>query len=117
MTDFSIQPREVEGAVVCEIRGYWDEMANEPFDQAIADLLQAGKTRIILDLTNCTDFNSQGASGLIDLAVRVREVYSGRLILFGMSITLDKVFEMLGVYSLAEREETLEKALELLRTS
>jgi anti-sigma B factor antagonist len=77
-----------------------------PFTDAIAQLIEEGATKLLLDLRRVQYMDSASIGGLADLYRRSSDV-SGSLKLFGLQDRVERMVSLVGLHNLIEifREE------------
>ena len=65
---FEVQRTTVEGRLALRVRGELDIATSPQLGRAVADLLEAGVTSLVVDLTETTFLDSSGARELVRCA-------------------------------------------------
>jgi anti-anti-sigma factor len=93
------------------IEGILDTVSTRRFAQVLESRLQAGDTRILVDLSR-TEFISSAGWGVFASALKELRAQGGDLKLFGMGRELKQIFEMLGLGAVLESFDVMAAALE-----
>ncbi|MEK6300872.1 MAG: STAS domain-containing protein [Acidobacteriota bacterium] len=110
MNNSEITTRLVEGVAVLYPGPYLNQLRGERIEERCHELLAAGVTRIVINLGETELINSIGISILLGVIEAVNNA-EGKLMLSNLSSSNRELFEMLGLMSHAEIEETEESAL------
>ena len=110
MTNSEIATRLVEGVAVLYPGPYLNQLRGERIEERCQELLATGVRRIVINLGETELINSIGISILLGVIEAVNNA-SGKLMLSNLSASNRELFEMLGLMSHAEIEDTEESAL------
>lgn len=110
MNNSEIATRLVEGVAVLYPGSYLNQLRGERIEERCQELLATGVRRIVINLGETELINSIGISILLGVIEAVNNA-SGKLMLSDLSPSNRELFEMLGLMSHAEIEETEESAL------
>jgi anti-anti-sigma factor len=105
-----ISSKLVEGVAVLYPGPYLNQLRGELIEERCNELLASGVRRIIINLGSTELINSIGISILLGVIDAVNNA-KGKLMLSNLSSSNRELFEMLGLLSHAEIEETEETAL------
>jgi len=108
--DFRISERPT-GQVIIDCSGYYDEEAGKKIQEALNPFLARGRVLIALNLGRCGTVNSLGIASILDLAMQVIDDFKGKLVVTGLDPLKKSVFEVTGVFPLAEYAGTIDEAL------
>ena len=114
MSAVEIRAKLEEGAAVIYPGPYLNQLRGEDIENRCQQLLESGVRRIIINFKETELINSIGISILLGVLEAVNDA-SGRLVLTDLSASNRELFEMLGLLSHVETEETEEIALRKLR--
>jgi anti-sigma B factor antagonist len=97
---------------IVEIKGRIDSNTAKPFGERLTCLINAGRTRLVVDFQHLVYISSAGFRALL-LAGRLAEETNGTVVLCGLSSEVQRLFD-LGAFSdlfsiYASREEGLTK--------
>ena len=107
---------EINGVLLAAPQEYFDDEMARSLQEDLKPLIQGGRNRCVLDLSNCPLVNSPGVAYILDLAIRLREDCDGCLVLCGMTELMFDVFTMVGIIPTAETAANREEALHLAAT-
>lgn len=110
MNNTEITSKLVEGVAVLYPGPYLNQLRGERIEERCNELLASGVRRIVINLAATELINSIGISILLGVIEAVNNA-EGKLMLSNMSSSNRELFEMLGLTSHAEIEETEESAL------
>jgi anti-anti-sigma factor len=99
-----------DGVVVLGPRGRIDSVSSAELEAALLRHLEAGKTRLAVDLGGVEYISSAGLRVFLMLVKRLQGP-GGHLVLFAMPESVRLVFELAGFLPIFEIEETRESAL------
>ena len=111
--EISIQKDQSPGTVI-RLTGYLAKEGGEDLLRTAEMLLQAGRTRLILDLSGCSIITSPAVALLIDLAIKVSDDFGGTLALSGLDSSKTTFLTMTGMLPLALNTATVEEAQALI---
>lgn len=77
------------------VNGRLDQSLNQKLEETLNDLLDAGHTHLVVDLTHTTYINSGGLRCLVS-AWRRAKATQGTLTLCGLNSRLQEIFAMVG---------------------
>jgi anti-anti-sigma factor len=110
MTAPQIRSKMVEGVAVIYPGPYLNQLRGEIMERQCQDLVSQGVRRIIINFADTELINSIGISILLSVIETVNED-RGSLVLTHLNSTNRELFEMLGLLSHVEIEETEDSAL------
>ena len=99
-----------DGAVVLAPRGRVDSTSSAELEAALLGQLDAGRTRVAVDLEGVEYISSAGLRVLLMLAKKLRG-QSGRLVLCAMPESVRLVFELAGFLPIFEIDDSRAAAL------
>lgn len=108
--DIAIATRPVGDRVVVEVSGEVDVASAPQLDQRLVELLEAGDTRLVVDLGAVGFLDSSGLGVLIKALKRIREK-DGSLDLVVTNDRILKVFRITGLDTVLPIHATLDGAL------
>ncbi len=85
-----------DGLAVIHTEGYINNQGGEEIARLAYELLEAGETRLLLNLERTKIVNSIGISILIEIIERVLEI-EGRLGFCNLTPTIEKTFHIMGL--------------------
>jgi anti-anti-sigma factor len=114
MSAVEIRAKLKEGAACIYPGPYLNQLRGEDIENRCKQLLASGLRQIIINFKETELINSIGISILLGVIEAVNDA-RGRLVLTNLSESNRELFEMLGLMSHVEIEETEEAALAKLR--
>jgi len=115
MESFTFETIENGEINIFKLKGYFTGDSGIVLTQKVDELLKSGKIFIVLDFLDCSSVNSLGAASLLDLALKVIDVFRGRFILTGLNQLKVSFFSMAGIIPVAEVASTIEEACKSIR--
>ena len=92
----SVSFQRLDGDIwLVSCQGRLDQSLNPQVEQSLAELLDDGHQRFIVDLSEATYINSGGLRCLVT-AWRRSRAQGGDLILFGLNNRLEEIFSLVG---------------------
>ena len=105
----------VEGDIVrIAPQGRLDTFSVPPFEQVLTEHLDAGRSRLIVDLAGVTYVSSSGLRALLSARRRARTA-GGDVVLCSMAPRVREIFEMVGFISLFHVYPTPDEAIRSVR--
>jgi len=93
------------------VRGEIDLFTAPDLERAVAEALEAGRIRIVVDLTEATYLDSAALGVLIDAVRRLRS-RDGVLAIVNVDESVDTIFEIVGLHQIFTILHTRDEALE-----
>src|SRR5579862_5621782 len=109
----TIEPTELDKAVLLKVSGRMDAENAHEFEQACEQWISHGKKHLIADLNGLQYVSSMGLRSFLAIAQKLQSA-SGSLILCGLSGLPRQVFELTRLIGLFPVFETTEQALATL---
>ena len=100
LATFDAEPGATAGEQRLRVVGEVDVASSPPLRAKIAELLDGGADRIVLDLSEMTFIDSSGLGVLVGALKRVRELDRNDLVLTGLQGPPRRVFEITGLTEL-----------------
>jgi anti-anti-sigma factor len=104
-----VETERFETLAVVRTEGYINREGGEQIERCVAELLEAGVSRIVLNLERTKIVNSIGISILIEVLERMME-RKGALAFCRLTPTIDKTFRIMGLAQYAGIHATEEEA-------
>jgi len=98
---------------VVEIEGYLNNLGGEKISDACNALMDEGMHRFVFGMERCSMINSVGISFLIEVLEKVQGL-GGGLAFCGVSPTVSKTLQIMGLLQTATLHDTEEEALQAL---
>lgn len=105
-----IEARGNRQVSILKVKGYLDTTTAGELEGALASLLNKGKYKIVVDLSNVNYISSAGWGIFIGEIKKIRE-NAGDLKLAGMIADVFEVFQLLEFHSILESYPTTEEAV------
>ena len=115
MTSYEIVEYSLDMFPVFQIRGYFSQETGEELHDRVAEFLKAGKNRLVIDFELCKAVNSPGVVAVMELALNIAEDHQGRLVIMGIDGIKKSVFQMAGIFPIADLALGRQEALVLLQ--
>lgn len=109
-TDFNIIVEIHNNILVMKTDGYINNTAGEKIVEEFSKNFSGEIKKVVMDLTKSKVVNSIGISYLIDLIEKLNES-NGKLIFTNLDPTIEKTFNIMGIFQFAEKAESLDSAL------
>jgi len=106
--------QEIPGTVMIHVAGYIDSLNTRFFQRYTSRVVEAGFTRIAIDLHDVSFVSSTGVGALVALLGSVRAL-GGSLVLVGLQSRVLEVFLLLGFIRFFELAQTTEEAVLLMK--
>ncbi|MBT8382141.1 MAG: STAS domain-containing protein [Ignavibacteria bacterium] len=110
-TDFNLLTELHDNTLVLKTEGYINNTGGEKILQEFSKHMDGGINRVILDLEKSNVVNSIGISYLIDIVEQLNE-NNGKLIFTNLDPTIEKTFNIMGLFQFAEKADSVDSALE-----
>lgn len=109
--DFNLISELHEKTLVLRTDGYINNVGGEKIVQEFTKYFETGINKVIIDMEKSKVVNSIGISYLIDIVEKLSE-NDGRLIFTNLDVTIEKTFDIMGLFQFAEKADSVESALE-----
>jgi anti-anti-sigma factor len=110
-TDFNLVKELHDKTLVLKTEGYINLTAGEQIVEEFSKHFNGGINKLIMDLEKSRVVNSIGVSCLIEIVEKLIQV-DGRLIFTNLDPSIEKTFDLMGLFQFAEKADTLDSALE-----
>lgn len=108
--ELNIQARHVEDVTVVSLSGELDTYSCPSLRQAVAELVDQGHLRIVLNLKGVDYIDSAGLGTLVGNLKRITE-RGGQLKLVNCNTQIQKVFNITGLVRIFEQYDSEEEAI------
>jgi anti-sigma B factor antagonist len=116
MSEFLIETQSLNEEIeLIVVRGYLDAHTFEKLDTCMGELFDAGKFRLIVDLSGVDYISSAGAGVFIGNIGKAQD-QSGNIVLLNPSTNVQEVFELLGLTQIFTIVPTREEALQVFKS-
>ncbi|MCL6518368.1 MAG: STAS domain-containing protein [Armatimonadetes bacterium] len=105
----------IDDIPIIEAKGECDLITSKKLKEAADNLLETGRNKIIFDLRNMVYIDSAGFRILLDTKNRATEK-GGDIVLVSLTEPVDRAFKLLRLDELIIRAETIEEAINHLKS-
>ena len=109
-SEFNLTSELKEKTLILKTDGYLNNIGGEKIAQIVSDYLSKDITKVIIDLENSKVVNSIGISYLIDVIEKLNDK-NGKLIFANLAPTIEKTFNIMGLFQFADKADSMEAAL------
>ncbi len=109
--EFKLTSEVIGDVLVMHTSGYINNEGGEKISDEFTPHFENGIIKVILDLEKCKVVNSIGISFLIEVIEKLSE-NDGKLVFTNLDPAIEKTLSIMGLFSFADKEPTVEKALE-----
>ena len=109
-TDFNIISEIHNETLLLKTDGYINNVAGEKILDEFSKNFTGGMTRVVMDLGKSKVVNSIGISYLIDIIEKLNE-RNGTLVFTNLDPTIEKTFNIMGLFQFAQKADSVESAL------
>ena len=109
-TDFNIISEIHNESLLLKTDGYINNVAGEKILDEFSKKFSGGMTRVVMDLGKSKVVNSIGISYLIDIIEKLNE-RNGTLVFTNLDPTIEKTFNIMGLFQFAQKADSVESAL------
>jgi anti-sigma B factor antagonist len=115
-SDFQLDPSDLaDDGTVIAVRGEVDLFTAPELKKAVGDAIDAGRTRVVVDLTKTTFLDSSGLGVLVGALQRLRD-RGGALSIVNVDAAISRTFSITGLDQILAIRETLDDAIAALAT-
>lgn len=108
--EFNLQSELKDNTLILRTEGYLNNIGGEKIAQEVSENLNKKISRVIIDLEKSKVVNSIGISYLIDVIEQLNE-NNGKLIFTNLDPTIEKTFNIMGLFQFAEKADSTDAAL------
>ena len=109
-TDFNIISEIHDKILLLRTDGYINNVAGEKILDEFSKSFAGEMNKVVMDLAKSKVVNSIGISYLIDIIEKLNE-RNGKLVFTNMDPTIEKTFNIMGIFQFAQKAESVEAAL------
>jgi anti-anti-sigma factor len=111
-TDFNLVTELHDKTLVLKTEGYINLTAGEQIVEEFLKHFNGGAiNKLVMDLEKSRVVNSIGVSCLIEIVEKLIQI-NGKLIFTNLDPSIEKTFDLMGLFQFAEKADTLDSALE-----
>ena len=108
--EFNLTSEVKQNALVVKTSGYINNSGGEQIAQEYIKHKDAGINKMILNLQDSKVVNSIGISYLIEIIEKLNDS-NGKLYFINLDPTIEKTFNIMGLFQFAEKAESIEDAI------
>ena len=108
--DFSFVTELHDKSLVLKTEGYINITAGEQIVDEFSKHFNNGINKLFMDLEKTRVVNSMGVSCLIEIVEKLIQV-DGKLIFTNLDPSIEKTFDLMGLFSFAEKADSVDSAL------
>lgn len=112
---FRIKSREVGSVSIIETDGYINNSAGDEIADLCHQLIENGRTKILVDMTNSNMINSVGVSIFIEVIERLNAA-NGTLAFCNLVPIVKKTFDIMGITKFSTIYKSEEEAISALES-
>lgn len=109
-TDFNIISERHDKILLLRTDGYINNVAGEKILDEFSKSFTEDMNKVVMDLAKSKVVNSIGISYLIDIIEKLNE-RNGKLVFTNLDPTIDKTFNIMGIFQFAQKADSVEAAL------
>jgi anti-anti-sigma factor len=109
-SEFNLITELRNNVLVMKTDGYINNVAGEKISQEFTKHFSIGLDKVIIDMEKSKVVNSIGISYLLELIEKLNEG-DGKLIFTNLDPTIEKTFNIMGLFQFAEKADSIESAL------
>jgi anti-anti-sigma factor len=109
-TDFNLVTELHDKTLVLKTEGYINNTAGEKIVEEFSKHFSGGINKLIMDLEKSKVVNSIGVSCLIEIVEKLIQI-DGKLIFTNLKPSIEKTFDLMGLFQFAEKADTVDSAL------
>ncbi len=110
VTDFNLTSEVKGDSLIMKTSGYINNTAGEQISEEFTKNKSTVK-KVIMDLNDSKVVNSIGISYLIEIIEKLNES-NGKLYFTNLDPTIEKTFNIMGLFQFAEKVESVDEALQ-----
>jgi anti-anti-sigma factor len=111
ITDFNLSSEFKENSLILKTSGYINNTAGEQISNEFTKHSGSDCSKVIMDLAESKVVNSIGISYLIEIIEKLNDS-SGKLYFVNLDPTIEKTFNIMGLFQFAEKVESVDEALQ-----
>jgi anti-anti-sigma factor len=108
--EFNLYSELKDKTLILKTEGYLNNIGGEKIAKEVSEKLNNDINRVVIDLENSKVVNSIGISYLIDVIEQLNENNS-KLIFTNLDPTIEKTFNIMGLFQFAEKADSTDSAL------
>ena len=108
--EFNLYSEIKEKTLILKTEGYLNNVGGEKIAEKVSEHLTRDISKVVLDLEKSKVVNSIGISYLIDVIEKLNDK-NGKLIFANLAPTIEKTFNIMGLFQFADKADSMEAAL------
>jgi len=109
-TEFNLITELHDKALVLKTDGYINNVAGEKIVKEFSNHFGAGMNKVVIDMEKSKVINSIGISYLLEVIEKLNE-NNGKLVFTSLDPTIEKTFNIMGLFQFAEKADSIDSAL------
>ena len=109
-SEFNLITEIRNNALVMKTDGYINNIAGERIAKDFTDNFSSGMSKVVIDLEKSKVINSIGISYLLEIIEKLNDS-NGKLIFTSLDPTIEKTFNIMGLFQFAEKADSIDSAL------
>jgi anti-anti-sigma factor len=110
ISDFNLTTEVKDNTLIMKTSGYINNSGGEKIAEEYNNKKDEGINKVIIDLEASKVVNSIGISYLIEIIEKLNEK-KGKLYFTNLDPTIEKTFNIMGLFTFAEKADSIEDAL------
>jgi anti-anti-sigma factor len=110
ISDFNLTSEVKENSLILTTSGYINNSGGEKIAEEFDKHKDSGIKKVVMDLTSSKVVNSIGISYLIEMIEKLNNS-NGKLYFTNLDPTIEKTFNIMGLFQFAEKAESVEDAI------
>lgn len=108
--EFNLITELRDKALVLKTDGYINNVAGEKISREFSNNFSGTIDRVVIDMEKSKVINSIGISYLLEVIEKLNET-NGKLIFTNLDPTIEKTFNIMGLFQFAEKADSIDSAL------
>jgi anti-anti-sigma factor len=109
-SEFNLSSELKDRTLILKTEGYLNNVGGEKIAREVSGHLNKNINKVVLDLEKSKVVNSIGISYLIDVIEQLNQ-NNGKLIFTNLDPTIEKTFNIMGLFQFAEKADSTDSAL------
>jgi anti-anti-sigma factor len=110
VSEFNLSSELKEKTLILKTEGYLNNIGGERIAKEVSGHMDKNINKVIIDLEKSKVVNSIGISYLIDVIEQLSQ-NNGKLIFTNLDPTIEKTFNIMGIFQFAEKADSMDSAL------
>ncbi len=109
-SEFNLSSELKDKTLILKTEGYLNNIGGERIAKEVSEHISNNINKVVLDLEKSKVVNSIGISYLIDVIEQLNE-NNGKLVFTNLNPTIEKTFNIMGLFQFAEKADSTDSAL------